>query len=72
MPELGSLGSMRGAPRNERLYREQLSRSLILEVCLAPHGRAIHIGTKRPSAEEPSTAAFEDKADQACPQNSRW
>jgi len=25
----------------------QLSRSLILEVCLAPHGRAIHIGTSR-------------------------
>ncbi len=28
----------------------QLSRSLILEVHLVPHGRAIHIGTKLPFA----------------------
>src|SRR5262249_36903755 len=28
----------------------QLSRSLILEVHLVPHGRAIHFGTKRPFA----------------------
>src|SRR6266536_1612983 len=40
VPELGSLGSMRGAPRNERLYREQLSRSSVLELRLATRGWA--------------------------------
>src|SRR5229473_3837025 len=43
VPELGSLGSMRGAPSNERLYREQLSRSSVLELPLATRGRAIHL-----------------------------
>jgi hypothetical protein len=65
VPELGSLGSMRGAPRNERLYREQLSRSLILEVCLAPHGRAIQIGTERTCRDVRFMVAIGGKADVA-------
>src|SRR5229473_6160449 len=47
VPELGSLGSMRGAPRNEHLYREQLSRSSVLKLRLATRGRAIHVGISR-------------------------
>jgi hypothetical protein len=69
VPELGSLGSMRGAPRNERLYREQLSRSLILEVCLAPHGRAIHIGTSRTSRSLPDMSVHWGKAVKVTPRS---
>ena len=36
----------------------QLSRSLILEVHLVPHGRAIHYGTNLSSIDVGSTAAF--------------
>jgi hypothetical protein len=43
----------------------QLSRSLILEVCLAPHGRAIHFGTKRPIQDVRYSVAIGSKADYA-------
>src|SRR2546428_9340806 len=41
----------------------QLSRSLILEVHLVPHGRAIHNGTSRPCWQRADTSAIEGKAD---------
>src|SRR5215468_3990633 len=41
----------------------QLSRSLISEVHLVPHGRAIHIGTKRTSRAFSCLSAFGGKAD---------
>src|SRR5215475_12103887 len=44
----------------------QLSRSLILEVHLVPHGRAIHFGTKRTCRSRRSMSAFEGKADMMC------
>src|SRR5215831_10016043 len=48
----------------------QLSRSLISEVHLVPHGRAIHFGTKRTYRGFCSLSAFEGKADtRAQPQN---
>src|SRR5215472_3005748 len=44
----------------------QLSRSSILEVHLVPHGRAIHIGTKRTFRDVCSMSAFGGKADIEC------
>src|SRR5262245_8819701 len=41
----------------------QLSRSLISEVHLVPHGRAIHFGTKRTCPSRLSLSAFGGKAD---------
>src|SRR6516165_2645006 len=41
----------------------QLSRSLISEVHLVPHGRAIHFGTKRTSRDFSCLSAFGGKAD---------
>jgi len=41
----------------------QLSRSLILEVRLAPHGRAIHNGTTRTFADVRSMSAIEGNPD---------
>src|SRR6516225_145029 len=41
----------------------QLSRSLISEVHLVPHGRAIHFGTKRTSRNFSCLSAFGGKAD---------
>jgi hypothetical protein len=45
----------------------QLSRSLILEVHLVPHGRAIHCGTKPLIEDVRSTVAIGGKADMARP-----
>src|SRR5262245_51424400 len=41
----------------------QLSRSLILEVHLVPHGRAIHFGTKRTYRGKRSLVRFWSEAD---------
>src|SRR6516162_2519072 len=41
----------------------QLSRSLILEVHLVPHGRAIHFGTKPTCRDKSRMSAFGGKAD---------
>jgi hypothetical protein len=41
----------------------QLSRSLILEVHLVPHGRAIHCGTFAACRDEAFRSAFEGKPD---------
>src|SRR5262245_41450915 len=40
----------------------QLSRSLILEVHLVPHGRAIHIGTSETSGRDPVKSASRVRA----------
>src|SRR5262249_4003318 len=45
----------------------QLSRSLILEVHLVPHGRAIHFGTKRTSRDDLLFVRFRGEADMARP-----
>jgi len=44
----------------------QLSRSLILEVHLVPHGRAIHYGTKLPIRNVRYWSANRGKADSIC------
>ena len=44
----------------------QLSRSLILEIHLVPHGRAIHIGTKRTCRDELLSVRFWAEADTYC------
>jgi hypothetical protein len=50
----------------------QLSRSSVLELRLATHGRAIHNGTLCPRAVGPSRSALRDKADQgSTPPDSR-
>jgi hypothetical protein len=41
----------------------QLSRSLILKVRLAPHGRAIHVGTSRTFCDVRLMSAIEGKPD---------